>query len=153
MNGASGSWSREWMNLAILANRLSLGLYFFLAGLGKIRGGVGQFYQGAFAGLRPAWLPDWFAGPYGYALPFLEAAVGVLLIAGFRARPAAGLTLLMLTSFTIALTGAGRFFGSSGPFHANVIFITLAFLLTVTGPGSLSLDAIRSRRGRRATGV
>jgi uncharacterized membrane protein YphA (DoxX/SURF4 family) len=46
------------------------------------------------------------------------------------------------------LAGAHLFFSGSGPFHTNVVFLTLALLLAVIGPGSLSADTLWPRRRR-----
>ena len=133
------------LDAVLLLNRLALGLYFLLAGVGKLRMGVGQFYEKGFLKLKPAWLPDAVASPYGHALPFLECALGGLLVLGLLGRWAAGLMALLLLSFTVALWQAGMFFGGPGPFHDNVPFLTLAMLLAVTGPGRFSVDGLLKR--------
>jgi uncharacterized membrane protein YphA (DoxX/SURF4 family) len=128
------------VSLALLLNRFSLGLCFLAAGVMKLRMGVHEFYTKAFLGLRPAWLPDLLAWPYGHALPFVEVLVGGLLIIGLFTRVTAGVMTVMLISFTIALMGAGMFFQNGQPFHTNVILGTLAFLLATLGGGRWSLD-------------
>lgn len=139
------------LNLVLLLNRCSLGLYFFLAGMAKLGRGVGKFYKEGFAPMKPIWLPDWFALPYGHALPFVEVLLGAALVLGLYGRAAAALASLALASFTIAIYEAGLFIPErGGPFHYNVIFLTLAMLLAVLGPGSLSVDAFR--RGGGASG-
>jgi uncharacterized membrane protein YphA (DoxX/SURF4 family) len=138
------------LDLVVLLNRVALGLYFLLAGAHKISGGVGNFYHKGFLPLKPTWLPTWFAAPYGHLVPFAEVTAGTLLILGLMGRLGAALACLLLTSFTIALAGAHLFFTGPGPFHTNVVFLTLALLLAVTGPGSLSADAIWRKPGRKA---
>ena len=44
------------LRIALLLNRLSLGLYFMIAGVGKFTGGVGEFVTGPFAAMKPDWL-------------------------------------------------------------------------------------------------
>lgn len=146
MAAAAGS-QKSLMDLVLLLNRLALGMYFLLAGVNKIsaEGGVAKFYQDVFLKMKPTWLPVWFAVPYGYALPFLEIAVGALLALGFLGRWPAGVMSLMLASFTIALYQKGLFYSGSGPFHQNVVFFTLALLLAMTGHGAISLDAFRKK--------
>lgn len=137
------------LHLLILLNRLSLGLYFLCAGVDKIRAGMRSFVDGTFTTLRPLWLPDAIARPYGYALPILEVVFGGMLILGLVGRLTAAVVGLMILSYTIAIIDAGMFVPQSGgPFHYNVIFITLAALLAVTGSGRLSLDAVWCRRCR-----
>ncbi len=143
--------------LALLLTRLTLGGYLAAAGvyksLGEIENGLGHFYSTKFAGLQPAWLPDALAAPYGYALPWLEIIVGVMLILGLFGRLAAALTGLMILSFTIALAMKmgvrAQPADAPSPFSANYIQIAACFLLACIGPGALSLD--RLLRGRRAS--
>lgn len=145
-----GGWTGS-IGIALLLNRLSLGLVFLMAGVTKIKMGPGKFYREGFLPLQPAWLPEAFASPYGHALPYLEFVLGAMLIVGFLGRITAGAIALMLISFTIALAAAGMFFKGGGPFHLNVVLATLAILLAATGPGAYSLDhLIRRRKIERA---
>ena len=128
-------------SILILLNRAALGMSFVLAGVGKIQGGVEEFVDGFFRDTTPPWLPDWFATPYGYALPFVEVAAGALLVLGLFGRIGAGVCALMLLSFLIAV-GIGH---EQLPFHPNVIFLALAVLLFVAGTGGISVDAIWCR--------
>lgn len=141
MTSAASGKGYDFTQCVIALNRVLLGLYLLLAGYSKISGGIGQFYQTAFLGLKPAWLPEWFASPYGHAVPVLELLVGLMLVVGFRGRIAAWLAALMIGSFTIALASAGKLSGP-GPFHTNFLIITLALWLAVSGPGPLSIDRV-----------
>ncbi len=143
---ASVTGSKELTDLALLINRLSLGMVFLLAGAQKIAGGINTFYEKGFLSLKPSWLPVWFAWPYGHALPFLELVLGAMLIVGLFSRTTAGLIAIMLFSFTIALASKGMFF-ANGPIHPNVVYLTLAVLLAVLGAGSLSADRMWRKRG------
>ena len=142
--------------LALLLTRVAVGGYFAAAGVHKLsvelNEGLGTFYSTSFKGLQPAWLPDGLAAPYGYALPWLEVVVGVMLVLGLFGRLAAALIGLMIASFTVALAlkmgWRAQGADASGAFSSNYIQIAVCFLLTCTGPGSLSLD--RLLRGRRA---
>lgn len=136
------------LSVLLLLNRLALGLYFALAGLTKVRGGVGKFYHGSFAALRPRWLPEFLALPYGYSLPWLELLFGATLVLGWYTRISAWAVAAMLVSINLALLLADRFFDGPGPFHVNVMLLTLALLLGHVGGGALSVDALW-RRGKR----
>ena len=146
--------SEAWFHLTALLARASLGLYFLLAGVGKVRGelqnGLGTFYEGSFQGLQPAWLPTFFAAPYGYALPWAEVVIGAMLVLGLATRISSTLIALMLLSFTIALMLAkGPSGGSPGAFHPNVVMLTLSMLIIALGGGAISVDA--AFRGKKAT--
>ncbi|MFW5683006.1 MAG: DoxX family protein [Phycisphaeraceae bacterium] len=143
-----------WFHLTSLLARVALGLYFLLAGVGKVRGelqnGIGSFYESSFQDLQPDWLPTFFAAPYGYALPWAEVVIGATLVLGLATRISATLIALMLLSFTIALMIAnGISGGGPGPFHANIVMLTLALMLITLGGGAISVDA--AFRGKKAT--
>ena len=144
MSAPAGS-QKSLMDLVLLLNRLALGMYVLLAGVAKVRMGPAVFYRESFLAMKPTWLPVWFAAPYGYALPFLEITAGALLALGALGRWPAGALSLMIASFTIALYEKGLFYSGPGPYHTNVVFFTLALLLTMTGNGAISLDAFRKK--------
>ena len=137
-----------WIDISLLLGRLALGSYMLLAGWGKITGdgGVSGFVSNGFMKLSPAWLPEWFGRPYGYALPFAELILGALLVLGLFTRPAAGLICLVLISIAIALISQfgikGAPGGGGGPFHYSLLMIPLALILMVVGSGRLALDPL-----------
>lgn len=138
----SGELPTGFGGAALLFGRASLGVYFALAGIAKVQGGVSRFVEGRFHDATPSWLPEIVATAYGHALPFLELAVGAALALGFAGRIAAAGCAAMLASFLIAFGVSG----GSGPYDKNVVFLGLALVLVVTGPGSLSLDRMLRRR-------
>lgn len=135
-------------NLGSFALRVTLGLYMGLAGLGKVKGelnnGIGSFYNGSFKGLQPDWLPNFLAALYGYALPWLELAVGGLLVLGMLTRYAAIAGLVMLISFTAALAikSGSIAAGGPGPFHGNYIQCAAYLYFALVGAGAWALDAM-----------
>lgn len=134
-------------SLALLLNRVAMGLFFLMAGVGKIRGGVGNFVNDSFKKLQPDWLPDWVAAPYAWSLPFLEIVLGAMLMIGLLTRITASVICLMILSFTIAIAvNVGITNHGSGPFSANVVMITLTFLLAVVGSGMFSADRLLLKR-------
>ena len=108
---------------------------FLFAGVGKLTGDWQQWLDN-FAKLRPPWLPEWFASIYANVLPFVEATSGALLIVGLLSRLASGVMTLLLVSFLIAV----GFWSQRPSPHPNVVFVTLALLLTLAGPGRIALD-------------
>ena len=142
------------LNFVLLLNRVSMGLYFLIAGVNKLRptdeAGLTEKLS-AFAAYvvtsAPSWLPEALARAYGYALPFAEILAGALVVIGLAGRWAAAVMSLILVSITAGHTGLTD---EGKPFHANVVFLTLVILLAVVGPGRISLDAAF---GRRRTGT
>jgi thiosulfate dehydrogenase [quinone] large subunit len=124
--------------------RASLGIVFLVGGIMKIAGGVGNFE----AGLEQQFngkLPILLLRPFGYALPFAELIVGVLLIFGLFIVPAlviSGLELLALI-FGTALAG-------EHPVTAHNVQYALVnfFLLWFAGYNGYSLDRLMHRRPR-----
>jgi thiosulfate dehydrogenase [quinone] large subunit len=85
--------------------RLTLGIVFLFAGIGKFMGGLGNFVGGMnqhFSGKLPAVM----VMPFAYGLPFGEVTVGALIVIGLFTRfglTISGLLLLGLTFGTVML--------------------------------------------------
>jgi putative oxidoreductase len=124
-------------DLGLLLARVPFGLFFLLAGVGKIRGGIGNFVAHA-SGQVPSWLPANMGHAYLHALPFVEITTGLLAIIGLFTRAIGAIQALMLISFMIA---AG-IKPPAGPFHFNFVFVGIALMLALVGPGRLSIDAL-----------
>lgn len=127
------------MAFGLLAARGALGLYFAIAGFGKIYNRGYAAWMEGYRETQPPWLPDIIGIPFGYALPVLELVFGGLLLIGFLGRLSAGAVTFMLASIIV---GANTFTDGSKPFHANLIYLALAILLLFTGPGLFSVDRV-----------
>lgn len=147
--------THKGLDLGLFGLRLAIGLYMLLAGLGKVQGeinnGVGSFYNGPFTAMKPDWLPSAMALPYGYALPWLEVLLGVVLIVGFYTRLAGLVGLGMLVSFTIALflkfdSISAQPETAPGPFNANYIQWAAYLLFALVGAGHWSIDSMLSKK-------
>ena len=142
--------SSTWLNALILANRLALGWYVFNAGFEKVQrevsSGIGTFLRGGLFQDRSTILPEVLAVPFGYLWPWLEVVAGLLLVIGLFGRTAAAVNAWLLLSISIAMisTAGGDFF----PRHYLMVFVPLAMLLALTGPGRYSIDATIRRRRR-----
>ncbi len=143
---------RVAVDVALLLARVAVGLYFTLAGIPKVRGeisnGLGNFYRSSmFKSMQPAWLPDALAAPFGYALPWLEVILGIMLVLGLFTTIVAVLIGLILLSITIA---AGLQHGiratPQGPFAHTYFMIVICLLLALLGPGVLALDRVVRRK-------
>jgi thiosulfate dehydrogenase [quinone] large subunit len=109
---------------AAAVGRWSLGVLFFFAGLGKLMGGVGGFVNGYLVpAFEKTFLPVVLLKAYGYALPFVEVALGVLLIIGLCRN-----CTLLLTGLTLISLAFGQMLLQQ---HATVANIFLYIVLTV----------------------
>jgi len=147
--------SEKSNNLGLLLGRLPIGAFFLLAGISKLQMGVANFVSYAsHYGHAPGGVPSAWVDNYLHAIPFLELAVGILLIAGLLERLAALLGAMMVLSFTIGFTGLHGVSESDKalPFHWNLIYIGLLLMLFLAGPGRISVDALLFGRGRSPRG-
>ncbi len=134
-------------NLGLLLARLPVGALFAYAGFFKIaKMGVANFVSKS-AGTIPGFLPTPLGRAYLYALPFVELAVGVLIVLGWFTRAAGLIASLILISIMIAVTGVKSEAG--GPFHNNVIVLGVTLMLFFAGPGAIALDGVRLGKGNR----
>ncbi len=122
-------------NLGLLLGRLPMGLFILLAGVFKLQGGAAAFAS-ANASKIPSWAPQDLGHQYLRAIPYMEVAVGAMLIFGLLSRVAGLVGALMIASFTIAITG----WREPKPFDPNLIFIGLMLVTFLTGPGGISVD-------------
>jgi uncharacterized membrane protein YphA (DoxX/SURF4 family) len=135
---------RTYPDLGLLFVRVPFGLFFAIAGLNKIKGGVSAFASGAM-GTIPSYMPTALGKAYLYAVPWAELVVGAMLVIGLFTRFNAFIAALMVTSFTVAVTGI---WDGGKPFNANLIFIGVCLGLALIGPGRFSADAFLPRRGK-----
>jgi len=85
--------------------RLTLGVVFLFAGIGKFKVGIGNFAGGMlqqFSGKLPSVLVQ----PFAYTLPFVETTIGSLIMLGLfttQTLTLSGLLLIALTFGTVML--------------------------------------------------
>ena len=93
----------HYRELAYALLRVTLGVLFLFSGIGKIGGGVGNFVLKTtqdFSGI----LPSFLVTPFAYALPFVEALLGGLMMMGLFntvVLAAAGFLMIALTFGTV----------------------------------------------------
>jgi thiosulfate dehydrogenase [quinone] large subunit len=92
-------------SLAYALLRVTLGLNIFMHGASRLLAGVGSFVTGMTKMFQNTLLPTAVVVPFGYALPWLEAGLGILIIIGFRTREAlvSGALLMLALTFGTAL--------------------------------------------------
>lgn len=131
------------ISVALLLNRLSLGVLFLLAGVRKLLPAEGATVMDKMNGFASfvaskAPLPEVLGKAYGYALPWSEIIVGLLLIVGLFTRVSAALIGLMLVSFLMAM--GLEWWPEGGPAYSkNVILLTLSLLIVVAGSGRFAI--------------
>lgn len=118
-----------------------LGLIFFMAGWYKCFqmtpiGHATGFFTGPYA---DSWIPHWLLLAIGVAIPIVELAAGILLIAGWRTRDALIAVGAILIVVTYGHLLKEALFSITGHIFPRTILMVLVFIL----PGSedrLALD-------------
>jgi thiosulfate dehydrogenase (quinone) large subunit len=126
---------------AYALTRITYGVIFLFYGIGKIRGGVGNFVgtmNQQFSGKLPAAM----VMPFAYFLPFAETVSGVLIVLGLFTR--VGLTLSGL--LLIGLTFGVVMLGQAVTVAHNLQYVLVNFvLLWFVELNAFSLDSLFSR--------
>jgi thiosulfate dehydrogenase [quinone] large subunit len=120
MNTNGGLCDARTARAAALAfGRWGLGVMFLFFGIGKLFALKGFVHNYLLPPFAKTWLPHWLLGPYGYALPFVEVSLGVLLLLGLARNAALIATGLLLLSLL---------FGQVLLQQPPVVFQNLAYL-------------------------
>ena len=116
--------------------RLALGSYFVMAGLGKLE------VLSAFIEQVRAFniLPSNVSSLYATLLPYIEVAIGGLMIMGLWTTLTGMLSGLLILSFVFAF---GFFPGQHDIFNKDLILCAAACSLLFSGPGVYALDNVR----------
>lgn len=128
--------------LGILIPRVAMGYLMTMAGFIKLHDfGLTKFVDSSI-GLVPEWFGHEMGRAYLYTLPFVEAAVGLLLIVGLLTRWAAFVNVLLLGSIIYAMKDVKEFapISSQGALHFNVIYLSIAIFFWLNGGGKISVD-------------
>ena len=128
-------------SLGLLLARVPLGAYFVMAGFSKFTGpgGVRSFVS-QFAGAVPDWIPDAAGESYLRALPYAEIIVGASLALGVMGRLGGLAGAVMLATYMAAVTGVRSV---NHPFQPGVIYLGVALLVALAGPGAVSMDRVK----------
>lgn len=116
--------------------RLALGSYFVMAGLGKLEVLAAFIEQVKTFGILPANV----AALYATLLPYIEVAVGGMMVLGLWTTMTGILSGLLILSFVCAF---GFFPGEHDIFNKDLILCAAACSLLFSGPGVYALDNIR----------
>ena len=94
----------NWQSDAALAYaifRLTFGVNIGFRGIVRIFvNGLDQFSAGLMKQFEPTWFPSFAISAFGHIVPFIETAIGLMLIVGLFTRPALVVGGLLMTSLT-----------------------------------------------------
>ena len=120
-------------NLGLLLARIPLGLYFALLGYEHFKV---QNFATQYVAALPSWMPSEAGKGYSTVLPFLEMAVGGLLVLGLTTR-VGGLLGACIVGMLIAASGF-KLYPDAG--HQTLIVFGFSILLLCLGGGKFTLD-------------
>jgi len=125
--------------------RVTLGVNICVHGISRIIGGLSAFAHSLLTPFQKTFLPAWSVFGFGLALPWLEAILGLLVLAGLRTRLAliAGSILLIVLTFGSTLRQDWESAGLQ-LIYASIYAALLAFL----NKNTYSLDALLRSRQR-----
>ncbi|HEX3854936.1 MAG TPA: DoxX family membrane protein [Polyangiaceae bacterium] len=131
--------------LAYALFRFSFGVNMAMHGASRILSGVGQFASKTMSDFTHTVLPSAIVWPFAVTLPFVELAVGVLLLLGLFTR--IGLVVGSLVMAGLAFGTALR--GDWGVLGTQLVYSLVYYvLLTRLSDNSMSVDARLKTAGR-----
>lgn len=134
----------------LLILRLAAGGFLLPHGLGKLLGWFGGPGIAGFAAeLQHFGLPS--AAPLPLLLAALQTGLGLLVVVGASTRIAA-LGSAAFLAVTVALNLSHGWFWMHGGIEYPALWLLANLAVALTGPGDLSLDALRTSRARNAHG-
>ena len=123
--------------LAYALLRIALGVNFAGHGLIRIHNGAAAFAQTTAEHLAKSPLPQSLTYAFSYAVPFIEAILGLTLILGVFTRVSLIAGALFMMALTIGVTSNQQWDLASQQLLYSVVFFLLLFLLE---HNQLSLD-------------
>jgi thiosulfate dehydrogenase [quinone] large subunit len=124
-------------SLAYALLRIALGINFAGHGLIRIYNGVGAFAQTTTEHLAKSPLPHTVTFGFSYAIPFLEATLGLTLILGVFTRVSLICGAVFMMALTLGVTANQQWDIASQQLFYSVVFFLLLFFLD---ENALSLD-------------
>jgi uncharacterized membrane protein YphA (DoxX/SURF4 family) len=123
-------------NLGLLMARIPLGLYFALAGYAHFKT---QNFATQYVAALPNWMPSEARTGYSSVLPFIEIAVGVLLIVGLTTR-VGGMLAAGITALLVAGMGLSWEANPNASQYHLLMMLGLSVVLLCVGGGKFTLD-------------
>ncbi len=132
--------------LAYSLLRISLGINFAGHGLIRIYNGVGAFAQTTAEHFAKSPLPHSFTYGFSYAIPFIEAILGLTLVLGVFTRISLICGAVFMMALTIGVTSNQQWDLASQQLLYSVVFFLLLFLFA---HNSLALDNALGHTAKR----
>jgi thiosulfate dehydrogenase [quinone] large subunit len=129
-------------SLAYALLRISFGVNFAGHGLIRIYNGVGIFAQSTAEHLAKSPLPRTFTFGFSYAIPFLEAVLGLTLVLGVFTRISLVCGALFMMALTIGVTANQQWNIASEQLIYSIVFFLLLYLIE---HNTLSIDSYLGR--------
>jgi thiosulfate dehydrogenase (quinone) large subunit len=129
-------------SLAYALLRISLGINFAGHGLIRIHNGIAAFAQTTTEHLAKSPLPSTLTYAFSYAIPFLEAILGLTLILGVFTRISLVCGAVFMMLLTVGVTANQQWDLASQQLLYSVVFFLLLFFLD---ENNLSLDSALRR--------
>jgi len=130
-------------SMAYAALRIAFGINMAMHGVNRLLAGVGQFAAKMAQDFSSTVLPRWMVLTFGQLLPFVELAIGVLLLIGFWTRWTllSGMAVIAALMFGTALKGDWNVLGTQ-LLYALVYYL----LLARCADDAFGVDAARRHR-------
>ena len=119
--------------LAYALLRIALGVNFLGHGLFRILSGVGTFAATTADHLNKSPIPHAVNLSFAYPIPFLELALGLLLILGLATRVSLAAGALFMMMLTVGVTSNQQWDVAAQQLLYSLIFFVLLFLLEHNG--------------------
>jgi thiosulfate dehydrogenase [quinone] large subunit len=133
-------------SLAYALLRVAFGINFAGHGFFRIASGLGAFAHTTAEHLAKSPLPHAFTLGFSYAIPIIEALLGLGLIFGLFTRLALTLGAVFMMALTVGVTSNQQWDVASQQLLYSVVFFLLLFLIE---HNSLALDRLRSPASSR----
>jgi thiosulfate dehydrogenase [quinone] large subunit len=143
---ASSNGSARFRNasIAYAALRIAFGINMAMHGVNRFLMGVGQFAAKMGQEFSATVLPPWMVLAFGHVLPFIEFAIGILLLIGLWTRWTLllGMAVMAMLMFGTALKGDWNILGTQ-------LLYALVYYLLLARHADDALGVDTTRRHRR----
>ena len=129
--------------IAYALMRLALGVNIFGHGFFRMLSGVSAFAHGAVQGMDKGPMPHAMTLAFLYATPYLEFAIGLLLMLGLFTRTALVAGSLFMIALTVGTTSTQNWAGAGTQLQYSFVFFAMLWLVELN---TLSLDNLMRRK-------